>query len=182
MNQPTTFRAGDSVSWTVSLPDYPASAGWSLKYRLLWPTGDAKEIESTAAGDEYAVALTSSDTSTWAAGSATLVTVVEKNDERKTLSADPVTVLPDLGSLSTYDSRSLTKRTLDDLKQALANYAAAEHGHVEEYEVAGRRMKFRSVDDIKQLISYYTVLVAKDNATDALLSGGQPPGRCYYRG
>ncbi|OHE72588.1 MAG: hypothetical protein A2Z99_05470 [Treponema sp. GWB1_62_6] len=182
MNEPTAFRAGDSASWAESLPDYPASAGWSLKYRLLWPAGSAVDIATAPAGDDFAVTLASSDTSTWAAGQATLVSWVEKGTDRVTLEQKAVTILPDLTVATSHDGRSANKKALDQAEAALAAYAAGGKACVAEYEVAGRHMKFRDTQQILDLINHYKRLVAKETAALALMQGGSMPGRVYYRG
>ena len=54
--EPTSITAGDSVAWTRSLSDYPASAGWSLAYTLI--NAAAKiTINASAAGDDHAVSV-----------------------------------------------------------------------------------------------------------------------------
>lgn len=180
MSEPTTLRAGDSASWTRSLPDYLPSAGWSLKYRLLWSAGTAVDITATPAGDDFEVTLTAATTATWAAGQATLVSWVEKTPERVTLGQQPLTILPDLAEATTFDGRSQNRRGLDDARTALAAYLAAGQLHVMEYEVAGRSMKFRSTEDILALIRYYEGEVAKEDVALALLNGGSA-GRVYTR-
>jgi len=182
MDSPDSFRAGDSVTWTVSLPAFPASAGWVVSYRLLSPSGVAIDIETTADGDDHVATLTAADTASWAAGTATLVCLAAKTGERKTVDSKTVSILPDLAVIGTFDGRSRNKKTLDDLETALAAYASAGQGHIAEYQVAGRVMKFRSVEEIQALIAHYRRLVIKENAIMALANGGQPPGRCYYRG
>lgn len=182
MNEPTTFRAGDSASWSESLPDYPASAGWSLKYRLIWPSGTGINLTAAPAGDDYAVNLTSADTAGWTAGKATLVSWVEKVTDRVTLEQKAVTILPDLTLAVTHDGRSANKQALDAAESALAEYLKGGQATVAEYEVAGRRMKFRDADQIIALINHYKPLVARENAALALLQGGGMPGRVYYRG
>lgn len=182
MNEPTTFRAGDSASWSESLPEYLASDGWTLHYRLLWPTGTAVDIVTSADGDDFAVALASSATSSWPAGQATLVSWVTKEAARVTLEQQPVTILPDLTTAATHDGRSANKKALDQAEATLAAYAAGGKACVAEYEVAGRRMKFRDTQQILDLINHYKRLVAKETAALALLQGGGMPGRVYYRG
>lgn len=182
MDSPDSFRAGDSVSWTVSLTAFPASAGWVVSYRLLTPSGVAIDIETTADGDDHVTTLTAANTAKWTAGTATLVCLASKGAERKTVGSKTVTVLPDLAVIGTFDGRSRNQKTLDDLEAALAAYAAAGQGHVAEYQVAGRLMKFRTVDEIEALIAIYHRAVAKERAALALLNGTPPPGRCYYRG
>jgi hypothetical protein len=182
MDEPTSFRAGDSASWTASLPDYLPSAGWTLKYRLLPLVGVAQDITATPAGDSYAVAVTPTESAAWAAGSATLVKIVEKGAQKITLLVLVVQILPDLSVAASHDGRTANEKGLADAEAALAAYVAAGQMHVEGYEIAGRSMKFRTVQDIKDLINHYRAAVAKDNAVKSLLAGGSPPGRVYYRG
>ncbi len=182
MNEPKNFRAGDSASWSESLPDYPASAGWSLKYRLMWPSGSGVNLTANPVGDDYAITLASASTASWLAGSATLVSWVEKGSERVTLAQQAVTILPDLTQAVTHDGRSANKQALDAAEAALAEYLKGGKATVAEYEVAGRRMKFRDADQILALINHYKPLVARENAALALLQGGGMPGRVYYRG
>jgi len=178
--EPTSFRAGDSIAWTLSLPEYPASAGWALKYRLLWPTGTAVAINSSAAGDDHAVSLAATDTAAWAAGKATLLAWVEKGIERITLKQPLVDVLPNLAAASVYDGRSQAVKALADAKAALAAYMAAGQTHVAEYDIGGRRMKFRTSAEIIDLINYYERETAGERALQAALQGGSP-GRVLTR-
>ena len=33
--EPALLQAGDTLRWRIALPDYPASDGWALAYRLI---------------------------------------------------------------------------------------------------------------------------------------------------
>ena len=180
MTAPTTFRAGDSVTWTEDLPAYPASAGWVLKYKLLFAAGTASAFAAVAAGDAHAVTLAGSTTAGWAAGAATLVSWVEKGADRVTLDQQAVTIQPDLAAAATFDGRSQATKGLADAKAALAAYVAGGKAHVAEYDIAGRRLKFRSADEIVTLIDFYEREVAGERALAAVLQGGTP-GRVYAR-
>lgn len=182
MDQPTTFRAGDSIAWTIELAGYPASAGWSLKYRLLDAGGNFHDIFTAADGDGFTVSLTSAATKDWVAGKATLVAIVEKDAQRKTIGAPIVTVLPNLTEVTTFDGRSRNEKALDDAEAALADYLAGGKMHVEEYEIDGNRMKFRDVDSILKLISSLRLAVAKERGLKALLAGAPVSRRICYRG
>lgn len=184
MEAPTTLRAGDSLAWDISLPAYPASAGWALKYRLLFPSGTAVDIATTGVGDIYSVALTAANTAGWTTGAATLLAYLEKGSgpslERVTLSQQSVTVLPDLHAAATLDNRSQAVKALADARTALAAYMANGQAHVAEYEIAGRRMKFRIASEITDLITYYEREVAKERVALAVQSGASP-GRVLTR-
>lgn len=180
LSAPTTLRAGDSVVWTESLPATPANDGWTLKFKFLWPTGDAFPVAATSAGADFSISLTAAQTAAWAAGSATRVAWVEKGSERITLDQSQVTILPDLGAATTFDGRSQASKGLADAKAALAAYVGAGKAHVAEYDIAGRRMKFRTSKEITDLIDHYEAEVAKERSLQALLQGGTP-GRVYTR-
>lgn len=184
MNAPSTLRAGDSVSWTESLPSYPSTDGWSLKFRLVWQVGSPVDLSASVAGGvagEYSVNITSATSQSWVAGSATLVSWVEKSGgNRVTLEQQSVTILPDLTTSTTFDGRTANAKALADAKAALAAYSANGQVHVQEYDVGGRRMKFRSTKDITDLIAYYEVQVGRERALQAILDGGAP-GRVNVR-
>jgi hypothetical protein len=185
MEEPTTLRAGDSVSWTKSLPAYPSADGWSLHYRLLWPTGTAVEITASASGVDYTVSLTAANTASWAAGAASLVSYVKKgsgaSEERATLERLDVTILPDLTTAATFDGRTDNQKALADARAALKAYMASGKAHVSEYDIAGRKMKFRAAGEIIDLINYYEREVARERIATAIANGGAP-GRVMYRG
>lgn len=181
--EPTSFRAGDSIAWSRTLADYSAADGWVLKYRLLWPQGPAVDITTTGALTVHSVSLTPTETASFAPGSATLLSYVQKSDgsQRRTLGAAPVTILPDLTTPDlTHDGRSANQIALDDARAALAAYLKKGQLHVAEYDIAGRTMKFRDVDQITALIQYYEREVFKETANLAALNG-TAPGRVQVR-
>jgi hypothetical protein len=181
MSEPTTLRAGDSCTWSrTDLTDYPSEAGWSLKYRLLWPTGTAVDITTTATGDGYSVSLSATETHNWPAGAATLVSYVERTDERVTLGQQAIAILPDLTTAATFDGRSANRIALDNARAALQAYLAGGKAHIAEYDIAGRRVKFRDSQEITDLIQHYEREVFRETASQALLSGGSP-GRVITR-
>lgn len=177
---PVTLRAGDAVAWAVALPAYPADDGWQLHYRVLWPSGDPATFDAAAQGADHAVALASADTAGWQAGRATLVWWVVRDTTRVTLGQQAINILPDLTAATSHDARSANQRALDDARAALQNYLSSGRGHVLEYDVAGRRMKFRSVDELRALIQFYEGQVAIEHARAAALAGGSP-GRILTR-
>lgn len=180
--EPASIRAGDTVTWTRETPEHSAVDGWALKYRLLWATGSAVDITSTGAGTLHTVSLTAAQTALYTAGAATLVAYMENSgtSARDTLEAQPFTILPNLVTATTFDSRSAAAIALADAKAALAAHMASGRVHVAEYDIAGRTMKFRAADEIRALIEYYEAEVGKERAALAALSGGSP-GRVYTR-
>ena len=183
MTAPTRFRAGDSASWTVCLSAFPHADGWALSYRLLSPAGGTPvDIAATpgADPDAYAVTLAAADTAAWPAGTATLVAVVTRGADRHTLDAQAVSIAPDLTVAAAHDARSQARRALEDARAALAAHMASGRAHVESYTIAGRSMKFRSVQELRDLITYYEAEVAKENAARAAYAG-VAGGRIFTR-
>lgn len=182
---PTSFRAGDSSAWKAALPEYASTDGWSLIYRLILPLGAAAEFSATGGtGGDYAVSLSATAASTWQAGAGTLLSRVERGSgaslERVTLGQQAVTILPNLATASSFDGRSPAAKALADARAALAQYMAKGQAHVAEYHISDRVMKFRSTQDILDLIAYYEREVAKERAAAALMLG-IAPGRIYTR-
>jgi len=54
--EPISIILGDTVKWTRSLLDYPASAGWGLNYEFL-NTPHPYQIAAVADGDAHRVVI-----------------------------------------------------------------------------------------------------------------------------
>lgn len=162
--EPLTIRAGDTVTWQRILDEYPASAGWTLQYRLLYASGaPAASWSSTGSGSAHTISLASSVTAAFTSGEATLCPYVERTVnsvlERQSLGTLPITVLPDLTQVASVDSRSSAQRILADLRAALEGYLASANATIVEYTIGDRTMRFRSSEDILAMINYYDGIV-----------------------
>lgn len=179
--EPTSIRAGDGASWRRLLPGYLASAGWTLRYRLLWATPSPASFSATADGDGHLIQLTAAATASWQAGKATLVGWVEAaGGQRITLLQQPMEVLPDLTTAVTLDGRTDAQRRLADAEAALDAYLAAGQGHVAEYTINGRHMVFRSARELRELVDAARRDVARERIL-AAAAQGVSAGRIYTR-
>lgn len=179
--EPLSLRAGDSVAWTKSLPSYPASAGWVLAYRLIPQSGLPFAINTAAAGDDHAVSLDSTATQSLPAGPCLLVGTVSRAGERQTIYNAPVTVLPDLATASAFDPRSLARRALEQLRAVFAAASADSNALTQEYQIAGRMRRFRTVEEIIMAIRFWEGEVAREESAAALMAGGFGAGRVQVR-
>jgi hypothetical protein len=165
--EPTSIRAGDTVTWLRELADYSAADGWALKYKLLYAAGTAVAISSTGVGTTHTVSLSAATTAAFIAGAATLAGYVEKGSggslQRVTLDSTAVTILPDLSAATTFDGRSANLIALEAARAALASYMSKGQIHVAEYDIAGRQMKFRSAAEITDLIRHYEIRVSRES-------------------
>lgn len=176
--EPTVITAGDTVAWTKSLSDYPASAGWILHYRLI-NAAAAIDITSTADGDDHAVSVSAVTTAAWVAGDYTWQAYVVLGSERYTTGTGTLTIKPDLAAkVGGFEARGTWAKALADLRAALAAWLTSS-GHVAEYEIAGRRMKFASAADIQGRIAVAEREVAREAQAEKTATG-QSLGRQVY--
>lgn len=162
--EPATLRAGDTATWTKSLADYPASAGWVLGYTFS-KTGTRITFNASASGDDHLVAVTAATTAAWAAGSYTWASRVTLGAASHSVGAGSVEILPDIAAAAGgYDARSHARTTLD----ALEAWIEGRDMGVAEYEIAGRRLKTIPIEQLLVLRDRYRREVrSEDDATRA---------------
>lgn len=174
---PSEIRAGDSYTWQISLADYLASAGWTLKYRLISSAGKF-DIESDASGDDHLVTIAAAVSATYAAGTYTLIAYVEGGSaERYTLDSTTITVLPDLAAATVAtDTRSHARKALEAIEAVLEGRAARSD---EEYtiDIGGSRRSVKStpIADLIKARNYYAQIVSAEVAR----TNGTPAGRRF---
>ena len=168
---PSSLRAGDSASWSVSLADYPASAGWVLAYRLVPRVGgDAYDIPSTAAVDDHVSALNATQTGAWVAGDYTLVAAVSKGSARATVYSGPCAVLPDLFTAAAADTRSQARQIVDAIDAWISTRAA----WAARKTVSDRTIESYPLPDLLHLRQTYEIKARREEAAAALLAGQAP--------
>jgi hypothetical protein len=148
------LTAGDSLSFPTTVPDYPASAGWVLRFRLI-PAGAGAPIEitSAAAGDDHQVTVSAAVTASWAAGTYDWASWVERAGTVYTVETGRAEILPNPRTAAAFDARTPAQRRLADLESAYSAHIGRGHAAVAEYEIAGRRMKFDLAGLIKAIES-----------------------------
>ena len=171
--EPASVIAGDTITWQKTFSDYPASAGWALKYRLLNASGKI-DITATASGDNHLVAVTAASSATWTAGTYDYIGWVEKGSgptaERYTVSTGRLTVTANMAAANTYDGRSDARIIYEALLAAYKS-AAASRAYVAEYEIAGRRMKFASRAEWLQELNFWKAQVAAEDRAAKIADG-----------
>lgn len=166
--------AGDTLDFTDSVAQYPASAGWTLVYRLVprftAPVQAPIVLTASASGDDHRVQATSVATAAWTAGIYGWARWVEKVGERHSLGTGNLTVLADPAQVAQgADNRNQAQKALDNIDAVLANRATHDQ---KSYSIAGRSLEHMSVDELLSLRAYYAARVRKES--------GQS-GRIYLR-
>lgn len=167
--EPTTFRAGDLLTWSKSLSDYPADAGWSLAYTLI-NASTKITITAGASGANHLVSVAAATTATYTAGSYSLMGRVTKGSEVYTVvDGLSVEILPNLAALTTYDGRSHAKRMLEAIEAAYEGRASKTQL---EMEINGRRVRELEPADLILWHNRYKALVAQEADAESLARTG----------
>lgn len=176
------FTAGDSFSALRSWPLYPASAGWVLKLRLVpRAAGGVITLTAAAEGDDHRFTAAPGTTTSWTAGAYGWAEWVEKGAEVYTVDTGQATVLADprLAAAGT-DSRTLARKTLDDLIAAKAVWDTT-GGRQRRYKIGEREMEFNSEAEIIQKIHFWEAQLAAEQQAADLAKGLRPKNRILTR-
>ena len=175
--EPTAITAGDTVSWTKSLADYPANGGWSLSYTIINAT-NKYTVNATASGADFLVSVTAATTAGWAAGDYSWQSRVTKGAEAYTVDIGDITIKPSFESKATLDNRSHAQKTLDAIEDTIAGRATSATA---EYEIAGRKLKYISFAEMLKLRDFYKATVLQEKAAQNLAKGLPDPRRVMVR-
>lgn len=182
--EPLAVTAGDTVTWTRTLADYPASAGWVISYTLI--NASAKiTITGSASGDDHLISASAATTTAWAAGNYDWQAAVSKAAERYTVGSGRISIKPSFAAVATLDQRSNMRKALEQLEACYVDYISNQQGHVAEYEIStgsgSRRMKFRNAAEIWQQIEKLRREVAQEDQAARLAAGISPRRRVLVR-
>ena len=175
--------AGDTLNFLTSVPDYLASAGWVLHFRLVPRTGTnpAIAIDAVAEGDDHRTQVAASATGAYAPDSYTWNSWVTLAAEVYTVDAGQITIRPNPRSVAAgYDGRSLAVKTRDDLLAAFATFTSS-NGTTRSYRIADRERVFNTAADILVQISFWEREVARETAALLAATGQARGGRFYLR-
>lgn len=179
--EPSSVTAGDSVGWIKSLEDYRVSDGWTLAYKFVSPDSQISLI-SVGNGESHEVSADATTTSKWVPGTYTWQAYVTNGALRHTVAYGELEVKPNLAAqLLGYETRSRAKLILAQLEAAYQSYVSSAQSNVEEYEIAGRRMKFRSPGQIIQQIQFWRLEVAREENAQSVKDGMGNPRRIFVR-
>lgn len=177
--EPVSFTAGDTVTWLKSLSDYPASAGWTLKYTLAGPS--VINLTTSPEGDSHRQAIAASATATFSAGDYWWTSYVEKGAERYTIDRGKMTIKSDPANLSAgYDGRSHVKKVLDAIEAAIENRADGSQLDIVASALAGRSMT-RNPENLVKLRQLYKAEYRREQAAERIRKGGAPSGKLHMR-
>ena len=170
---------GDSLDFVTAVPVYPASSGYTLKYRLIpRVSGAAITLTATVVGDDYRVQSLPATTAAWTAGEYTWSAWVEKTGERYTVDSGTVTLKVDPGVVAAFDGRSHARKVLDAIEAVLENRATMDQ---EEYAINGRSLKRTPVAQLMVMRDTYRAEAWREDAAIKMAAGLPNPRHVYVR-
>lgn len=147
---PDQFAAGTTVNYRRQLPDFPASAGWTLRLHL----AGANVLAVTAAvdGDDFLVTIEATDTDGgFAAGLYKWVERVSSaGGEVYEVGRGAVTVLPNLAEASEGSEQEWIERAIAMLRAHIEGRLPA---GMESYQIAGRVVAKMPIKEAVSLLS-----------------------------
>lgn len=175
--EPLSFRSGDFVTWTKSLPDTPANDGWSLAYTLM--NAAAKiSITTTPSGALFLVSVSAAASAAYTAGTYGWMARVTKATEVYTVGEGTMEVLPNLAALTVLDTRSVYQQILDAIEAAMQGRASSLQLSM---EIMGRKLEYMSALDMIRWHGYYKSLVAQEAQAATLAQTGINTNRIGVR-
>lgn len=166
MNEPKKIYKGLSYTWTESVSDYPAGDGWTLKYSLS-NASTAATITTTASGDEHVAALTATTTGSMTAGTFVWISYADNGTLKEEVGRGEIQVLTAIGSAG--DRRTHARKMLDSIEAILESRATREQ---EEMTIAGRMIKYLSLEQLIKARAHYEYLVRVEAKNDVIAQGG----------
>lgn len=176
ISEPTIVNPGDTVRWTRTLADYPASAGWVLTYTLL-NAASKITITATASGDDHAVNVAASTSAAWSAGDYAWRAQVALAGDVFTVGEGRLTVAASFAA-ATLDTRSSARKALEAVEAYLAdpsNLAAAK------YTIAGRSLDRFPLPDLWKHRDRLRFEVAREDAAARAAAGLPDTRRVFVR-
>lgn len=174
--EPYTLAAGDSISFTKTLSDFPATDGWILKYEL---RGQQVPIEfvSTPSANSHVLFVDAAVTANWIPGDYQFAGYAElagSPESRANFFLAALTITPDLETatgdtqLTTHAQRMLTK--LEAVLEGKAN------DDILDSEIEGTMIRRIPFDQLYKLRAKY-IQERRGEVAQMAANSHQPTGR-----
>lgn len=135
---PDTIVAGTTTTYTLSVPDYPATDGWTLSLILSGPAPNKLTTTAAASGADYAVTITAAAATALTPGLYAYAHRVTKAGVVHQVSDGRITVAPDIanaaaGSLACWEELALVQVRAAILQHLTENKSR--------FQIAGRAVE-----------------------------------------
>lgn len=156
---PTQATAGDTWKWVDSHPDYPASDGWVVAFRIAGASVlDWDSSWVTTVGDDNTVAIPAASTAQLTAGRYQVTAEYSKSGERFTVPQSPLVVEPDPATLAPGATLHRAERELEQLNCAIDAMLAGKA--IQYYQIGNRQVGNTPLKDLMALRDQLELKVA----------------------
>jgi hypothetical protein len=170
LDEPKEFATGETLTWRMTLPDFPPADGWTLTYYLRAVGGGFTQAAAVD-GNTFLVTVPSTATTGLTPGPAALQGWVSKGSEKYQIVEMAVTIrqgLPSEDVAANYDPRSTAQKLLDAIDAILLDPKMLK---VKMYTIAGRTMEWTSKTDLLALRKQYAQIVARERRAQRIKNG-----------
>ena len=172
MNIPASFRAGDTLSWTESLSDYPATI-YTLKFSFYQYGQAVKTVTATADGTDYSVDIAAVDSLVYSAGEWIWTAHAQKGTggtlERYPVGDGRITVKPAIFNAgSTADLRSHAQKMLDAIEAV--QLGRATHAELS-LTINGKAIQYLKPDELIRWRAFFRNEVAEEKRKEDIAQG-----------
>lgn len=161
---PESLAAGTTVKYTRSLPDYPASAGWTLTLALAG--AGVLSVNAAPSGDNHAMTLTAEQTAGLPAGTYRWAEQVEKSGEVYRVASGRVIVEPNLQAALAGEQQSGNEKLLAAVEAMIAKRMGTSEGalpkDIESYAIDGIAVTKVPLEQLLKLRTVLSYAVARE--------------------
>jgi len=162
---PTVIRAGDTVKWKKSFPDYPSSE-WQLGY-VIYNASNRYEVSATAQADgSFLIEISATSSSGFASGEYSWIARVTKGTETYTIDAGTIEILPN-PTVAT-DERSHIKKVLDAIQRVIEGRATRADL---DYTIGDKRVRSMTVEELYTAWRKYKLMYEQELQAERLRKG-----------
>lgn len=167
--EPTSFAAGDSLSWTRSLADYSPADGWSLAYFFRGYKLSTLDLTSTTSGSLHLVSISTDQSAALIAGKYSVEGYAVKTGQRVRIFTGKIQVTPNFATLEQgSDTRSIARRTLDNIEAVIEGRAASS---ILNSTVNGTQLQRMTPEQLLKLRDRYKQIVQSEDGAEAAKQG-----------
>lgn len=171
------IQAGDTFSYKVNYPDYPASSGWACSM-LLRGVG-SYSISSTPSDGDFLLSAAVTATALYTAGKYKYFVYVSKGTERYLVESGSVEILADYSSIpAATDIRSWAEKALEAVEARIMNRAT--HDQLK-YQIAGRTIEKIPLPELIALRDRLKNEIAREKNAERIKNGLGAGNKIYLR-
>ncbi len=166
--EPTKISAGNTLTFSKTLSDYPAGGGWQLSYALRGPANIslAWGVVVSADGDGFLVNVPAATTATWTPGNYWFFAFLTHTDGRRFPGGDgEIKILPNQATASgAYDGRTHAQKVLAAIEAMMEGTASREEQSLSVTSATGttRDLQFFPRSELILLQKHYQALRNKE--------------------